>query len=128
MTERIEGIVAKLVTDDELLINRGLIHGVEKGMEFAVLDPSTMDVKDPETGENLGSIVRTKARVVVTTVGERLALTRISTSRGISAVASAMAGRTGVLTGDAWPEGVRVKDPVIQVRPARGVRSEDRAS
>jgi len=43
-------------------------------MRFAVLDPKAENVKDPETGAILGSIVKPKVNVEVTRVEPRLSL------------------------------------------------------
>ena len=48
--------------------------GVEVGMYFDVLDPKGEDVKDPDSGEVLGSLDRPKVRVKVTKVQERLSV------------------------------------------------------
>lgn len=112
----IEGLVAKIVTDDELLINKGNPDGVEVDMIFEVLDPRTQNVTDPQTGENLGSLERVKARVRVVEVGDRISLARIRPSRGsaLSDAARIVSGLPGTsrLTSEVWPEGVERGDPV----------------
>ena len=52
----------------------GSADGVEVGMYFDVLDPKGEDVKDPDSGEVLGSLDRPKVRVKVTKVQERLSV------------------------------------------------------
>ncbi len=68
MTEddRIRGKVAAILTLSELVINRGSADGVQIGMQFAVLNSQGIDVKDPDTGEVLGSteIVKTVVKIV----------------------------------------------------------------
>ncbi len=113
----ITGRVARLVTDDILVINRGRADRVLKGMKFSVLDPRTEDVTDPETNEPLGSIRREKTRVVVTDVEERICLAR---REGIGAALEGMSRAfaprptASAVSGaePAWPEGVKVRDPV----------------
>ena len=126
MAERLNGFVARLVTDDELLMNVGSDDGVSKGQIFAILDPKTRNVHDPKTGRDLGSLDREKARVAVIKVGEHLSLARIFPSRrvGLSGAAMYLSGSTitgSRLTSDTWPEGVEVMDPVVetgdQVKP-----------
>src|SRR5262245_22245764 len=96
----IRGSVAKLVTSDELVINRGRSQGISVGMVFEVLDPATENVIDPETGEDLGSIRRVKAKVRVYKVEAKLSLARRVRS-GIGAIArlfepmETVAGSTG---------------------------------
>ena len=70
----IRGQVAKVLTTRELVINRGYADGVDVGMRFAVLDPRADNIKDPETGDVLGSVSRPKVNVEVTRVEERLSL------------------------------------------------------
>jgi hypothetical protein len=117
MTEALEGIVARLITDDELLINLGSEEGVEVGYIFKVLDPRTQNVNEPVSGRDLGSIERVKAMVAVVSVSEHLALARKHPRRGsgLSATARLLSGEPvrERLTSDTWPEGVAVQDPVV---------------
>lgn len=58
----IEGKVAKVISEYEIVVNRGSNHEVEKDMEFIVYtvgDP----IVDPDTGENLGNFEHIKAKV-----------------------------------------------------------------
>lgn len=116
------GLVARLVSDEELIINKGSYDGVRKNMIFDVLDPRTQDVTDPETGEDLGSFDRVLARVRVTDVLERMSMARLTPGRTgfggvLSNVARAMSGYQGParLTSDTWLEGVRQGYPVGHV-------------
>ena len=43
------GFVARIVTDDDLIINKGRVDGVAEGMIFDILDTRTRDVTDPDT-------------------------------------------------------------------------------
>src|SRR5438105_2674319 len=65
-SDRITGKVAGLLTKRELVINRGSGDGVEVGMRFAVLNRHGIDVRDPDTGEILGSteLVKTVVKIV----------------------------------------------------------------
>lgn len=109
------GQVARLVTGDELILNLGSEAGVKEGDVFEILDPRTMDVQDPSTGENLGSIPRRKATVRVVTVTEKISLAR-NTRPGLAMgeVAAILSGspRESLLAGDRWLNGVTVGDPV----------------
>lgn len=122
MTKPIEGRVARLVTDEELILNIGGRDGVTVDMDFVIVDPRTQDISDPITGEGLGSISRHKATVRVYRVTERLALARNVKRHGISAISAisaALAGYEGpgTLTGSTWPNGVDVGDPARQLPP-----------
>lgn len=75
--KRVQGAVAKIVSDREVILNRGTEHGLASGDYVIVIDPSTQSVLDPETGEDLGGLKRIKAvlRVVETTPKLSLAKT-----------------------------------------------------
>lgn len=70
----IEGSVAQILNERELIINRGRKDGVTNGMKFAVLASQLLDISDPETGESLGAVDRPKVRVWATHVQERLSI------------------------------------------------------
>jgi hypothetical protein len=112
------GYVVRLITDDELIFNLGSSSDVTEGMLFEVLDPTTEDVIDPRTGNNLGSIERVKSQVRVITVAEQISLARVFPSRGrfgISVSAETLMGpkpASGTLSGNVWPDGVKVGDPI----------------
>jgi hypothetical protein len=72
----IKGLVAALVNERELVINRGSEHGVTRGMKFRVLTSNDVEVSDPETGVSLGNIVRVKVRVEATQVQEKMTICR----------------------------------------------------
>ena len=70
----IRGKVAKILNSREIVINVGTDHGVAEGMIFNVLDPSGEDIKDPDTGEMLGSLRRTKLQVRIKAVLPKMAV------------------------------------------------------
>jgi hypothetical protein len=72
----IEGQVARILNRRELVINRGRLHGVEPGMQFAVLNTRGSDITDPETGDELGSVSLPKVLVKVVRVQDRLSIGR----------------------------------------------------
>jgi hypothetical protein len=117
-SKSMSGRVVQLVTDDELVFNLGADDGIKKGMVFSILDPVTQDITDPQTGENLGSIRRAKAQVRVIDVSGRISLARVYPSRGRAGISYASETLMGpkppsaALSGDMWPDGVRVGDPV----------------
>lgn len=59
------GKVAGIFSGRELFINLGSADGVGLGMRFAVLNRKGIDVKDPDTGELLGSAELANAIVKV---------------------------------------------------------------
>jgi hypothetical protein len=76
VTDRIRGLVAQVIDDRTLVINRGSDHGVQVGMRFAVLNPEGVDVVDPETGKSIGSVDVEKILVKVVRVEPKLAKAR----------------------------------------------------
>src|SRR5262249_52570621 len=70
----IRGKVAQILNSRNLVINVGSRDGVVVGMYFDVLDPKGEDIKDPDTGEVLGSVERPKVRVQIVQVQERLSV------------------------------------------------------
>ena len=117
MPDQLDGVVAQIVTDDDLIINRGFLDGVTANMIFDVFDRRARNIIDPETGRNLGSIDRLKVRVRVTKVEQHISLARIYPERrstGLSETARIVTGtpKESRLTSDIWPEGVERADPV----------------
>ena len=74
MNELIRGKVAQVLNEREIAINVGTEHGVYLGMYFDVIDTQDEEIKDPDTGEVLGSIERAKVKVQVTHVQEKLSV------------------------------------------------------
>lgn len=74
MPEPIRGKVAQILNSRELVINAGSNSGVAIGMRFEVMDAKGQDIKDPATGELLGSLERPKVKVEVSKVQERLSV------------------------------------------------------
>ena len=74
MTKLIRGKVARVLNKHEIAINVGTANGVTVGMYFDVLDAHYEDIKDPDTGEVLGSFERPKVRVKIIHVQEKSSL------------------------------------------------------
>ena len=65
MTKPIRGKVARILNSRDMVINVGSGSGVVVGMRFDVMDARGEDVEDPDTGEVLGSVERSKVRVEI---------------------------------------------------------------
>jgi hypothetical protein len=65
MSKPIEGSIARIEDQYTLIINRGSDHGVETGMEFAVMADDGDQIIDPETGDVIGELPTEKLRVRV---------------------------------------------------------------
>ena len=70
----IQARVAQILTERELVLNKGADAGVEIGMRFKILRPKGEDIRDPDTGKILGSVELVKTIVKVTEVQASLAL------------------------------------------------------
>jgi len=73
----LEGKVAKILGNNEVVINRGSSQGVRQGMLFEIFAAEGEEVWDPDTGETLGTVEDVKARAEVTEVKDRLAIARL---------------------------------------------------
>lgn len=74
MMEKIRAKVARVLNSREVAITAGVEQGVEVGMLFDVMDPKGEDIRDPDSGEVLGSIERPKVRVKITQVMDRISV------------------------------------------------------
>lgn len=74
--ERVRGAVAKIVSDREVILNRGTEHGLSSGDYVVVIDPDTQSVLDPETGDDLGGLKRIKAVLRVVEATPRISLAK----------------------------------------------------
>ena len=74
MSNLIRAKVARILNSREVVITAASRDGIAVGMYFDVLDPKAEEIKDPDTGEVLGSIDRPKVRVKITHVEERISV------------------------------------------------------
>ena len=70
----IRGKVARILNSREVAINVGNKDGVQPGMYFDILHDVCHDIRDPDTGDILGSVDLAKVRVKVIHVQEKLSL------------------------------------------------------
>lgn len=73
MSEPLEAKVASIISDRELVLNKGSEDGVEIGMRFAVLLPNEFDIRDPDTNEVIGSVPLPKTFVKIVSMQEHIA-------------------------------------------------------
>lgn len=71
----IEGKVAEVLNEREILINKGSEAGVELGMTFRVTTPD-IPVRDPDTHEPLGTFNRDKIGIKTTEVYPKFSVGR----------------------------------------------------
>jgi len=82
MSELIEGKVARISSDRELIINRGVEHGVDLSMIFLVKGQPDKIV-DPDTEEVLGEVEPVKVVVRVEAVDTKFAIARTFRTRRV---------------------------------------------
>lgn len=83
-TEQIRGKIAQIINSREVALNIGSDHGVQLNMLFDILTPKGFDIRDPDTGEILGSVERPKARVKVVMVRQRLSIASTYKTRHVN--------------------------------------------
>lgn len=115
MTSPIRGKVARILNSRDLVINRGSEVGVKLGTKFAVLDPAGENITDPDTGELIGSVNRTKVQVEVTQVTDKLAVARTYRHSTVNV------GGTGYAMGDI----ARIFTPPRYVERAETLKTSD---
>ena len=98
MTRPIRGKVASVINKREIAINLGTAHGVDVGMDFDIMETIEVDIKDPDTGEVLGSLEHPKIRVKVTHVQEKLSVATIHQASGVNFNTLGTIGTAGALT------------------------------
>jgi len=95
---RIEGLVASVLNERELVLNVGSDQGVKVGMRFDILYPGGIKIPDPTDPTTiLGSVEWPKTQVKVVQVYPNLAVGRTfrtitSPARGYSGIAAMAAG------------------------------------
>lgn len=105
---RIEGKVASVLNERELVLNIGSEDAVEVGMRFKILYAGGIEITDPDTGEPLGNVEWPKTEVKVVSVQPHMSVGRTFRTvtvpargqRGLASYAAAF----GALGGDYEPE------------------------
>jgi hypothetical protein len=82
--EPIRGKIARVLNTREVAINKGTDNGVEIGMIFKILSTKGSEIKDPDTGESLGSVESVKTTVKVIAVQERIAVASTYRSKRVN--------------------------------------------
>ena len=73
---QLRGKVAQILSARDLALNIGYEHGVSSGMVFAILNQKGASIKDPDTGNELGSVSLPKVYVRAYMVDRKLTLAR----------------------------------------------------
>ncbi len=105
----VEGKVAKILGNNEIVINRGRGQGVRQGMLFEIFAPEGEEVWDPDTGETLGTVEDIKAKAEVTEVKDRLSVARLQNTEMPLAGMGEMQENLQRIFGQMFGEGVQVQ-------------------
>ena len=99
--EPIRGKVARVLNAREVALNRGSNDGVEVGMIFNILSSAGSEIRDPDTGELLGSVELPKATVKVTMVQNRVSVASTFRTRKVNVGGSGL-GIAGMFEPPKW--------------------------
>lgn len=77
MSEAIEGKIASIVDECTVIINRGASAGVKEGMKFVIFVEGD-SVKDPDSGESLGTWEIVKGYVSAAHIQEKISVCIVS--------------------------------------------------
>lgn len=80
----IRGKVARILNSRELALNVGLEHGVKPSMLFDVLDPTSENISDPDTGAIIGSVYRPKVRVKIVQIETKISVATTYRSKRVN--------------------------------------------
>lgn len=94
----IRGKVAQVVSDREVILNKGQNDGIREGMYFHLLERESVDITDPDNPDNvLGTVRKVKLAVEAVEVTERLTLARTFLTRSVNV------GGTGIDAAKLFP-------------------------
>lgn len=74
MSDKIAGTVAKVLSDREVVLNRGAKDGVKIGDYIGIIDEEASKVPDPDTGDELGELTQFKTSLRITQLSESLSI------------------------------------------------------
>ncbi len=69
----IQGKVAKILNEFQLVLNVGAEQGVRKGMDFVIFEQG-MEVENPDGGDSLGRMELVKGEVTVSHVQDKMSI------------------------------------------------------
>jgi hypothetical protein len=71
--EKIRGRIIRIIDSSTVVINLGKVHGITENSIFGILGEPEV-VKDPLTGEELGSVTLVKGRVRAITISDKFTI------------------------------------------------------
>ena len=110
----IQGKVAKVLNDREVVINRGTDHGVKLGMRFKLIE--TVQIQDPDTRDGIGTITREKIRFMVVHSQPSMSIARTYETHIFGSSSASQAAE--MLAQSINPQTSMQKTDVKRIRPA----------
>jgi len=93
--KRIEGKVADIFNEREVVLNIGSDAGVKPEMKFEILDTEGRKIIDPDTGETLGTLDRVKIRVEAVDIQHKMCVARTYETRRVNVGGSGLGWQLG---------------------------------
>jgi hypothetical protein len=122
---RIEGKVATVLNERELVLNVGSEEGVKVGMRFKILYPDGIEITDPDTGAQLGSVEWPKTEVKIVNVQPHMAVGRTFRTITIPESGSRYSGIRSVLYGTGLDDYIPEKQVVETLRSSDGFAEKE---
>ncbi len=110
----IRGKVAEVLNDREIVINRGKDHGVKLGTRFKITE--TVEIRDPDTGDVIGTIIREKIRFKVVYAQPSMSIARTYETHTFGTSSASLA--TEALLRTIHPEAGMQRTDVKRIRPS----------
>ncbi len=87
--------IAKIISTKQVVINAGLDNGLKKGDKLEIIDKFGTDpVKDPDTGENLGTLDLPKGELIVSKVYPKMAIAESPIKPNMPYISNGLPGLT----------------------------------
>ena len=112
----IKGKVARILNSREVVLNIGSHEGVEPNMHFDILDANSQDIRDPDSGEVLGSLNRPKVRVRTTHVQSLLSVATTYRKTRVNIGGTGSGPTLGALSDSLLPEEWVTRQETLKTR------------
>ena len=110
----IQGKVAKVLNDREVVINRGRDQGVKLGTRFKIIE--TVEIRDPDTRDVIGTIIREKVRFKVVYAQPSMSIARTYETHTFGSSSARQAAE--MLAQSVHPQASIQRTDVKRIRPA----------
>lgn len=74
MSDQTVGAVARILSEREVVLNRGVKDGLKVGDYVGIIDQEASNVADPTTGEDIGQILHFKMSLRITQASDSLSI------------------------------------------------------